>query len=263
MKQVLIILNIIILCNYSFGYRDNICQLNTNEGLIDLSPLTLSHGFYSGVFFIDKPNSFFLLFNICGNVNHCSKLNSFTIPSPQSCAFYPSAGTPPRSIGSISKSQIIKIEGGVSLRYFGGIDGTTQLDIFCDPSSKTVNIFDCIRVNTKVPLFKCSIYSMHACPNSTSFLPSKSVYNSFKFYSDSCRGFNLGIGFCQKIVCDYQHRFISILPSKFIQDVFEIQTFKSEDTICANAIEKSYLQCSDNPFKFDQFIINCEKSILK
>ncbi|KAK5576411.1 hypothetical protein RB653_007554 [Dictyostelium firmibasis] len=149
----------------------------TSQGIIDLSPLTLNYGYYSGVFFEGKPNSFSLLFNICGNSKKCSSLggNNKNI-YVQSCAFYPDIGTAP-PMGYISQSRLIKISGGVSLSYYGGSFGTAQLDIYCDPSAKTVNIFDCTKINSKVQLFKCSMNSMYACPTSTNSSSSSSSFS--------------------------------------------------------------------------------------
>ncbi|EAL73514.1 hypothetical protein DDB_G0268122 [Dictyostelium discoideum AX4] len=166
MNKIIIFLTFSYLLNFSFGYSNHVCQLNTAQGLIDLSPLTLPYGgYYAGSFFDYPPKSFSLLFNICGYAKKCNSLggnNFFT--NAQSCAFYPQDGTAP-PMGYTDKSEITQISNGVSLSYYGSNTGVTQLDILCDPSSKSLNIYDCIRINSVVPVFKCSMYSMYACPN--------------------------------------------------------------------------------------------------
>ncbi|EAL73670.1 hypothetical protein DDB_G0268434 [Dictyostelium discoideum AX4] len=165
MNKIIIFLTIGYLFNFSFGYSNNVCKLNTKQGLIDLSPLTLPNGgYFSGSFIDYPPKSFSLFFNICGYTQRCNSLGSNNyLTNAQSCAFYPQDGTAP-PMGYTDKSEITQISNGVSLSYYGGKNGTTQLDIYCDPSAKTLNIYDCIRINTYVPLYQCSMYSMHACP---------------------------------------------------------------------------------------------------
>ncbi|KAN0007266.1 hypothetical protein ACTFIU_000465 [Dictyostelium citrinum] len=165
MNKIITFLSFIYFINFSFGYSNNVCTLNTNKGLIDLSPLTLPNGgYFSGSFFDYTPKSFSLLFNICGYTTRCNSLGSNNNQTnAQSCAFYPQDGTAP-PMGYIDKSEISEISNGVSLRYYGGKNGTTQLDIYCDQSVKTLNIYDCIRINTQVPLYQCSMKSMYACP---------------------------------------------------------------------------------------------------
>ncbi|KAN0034623.1 hypothetical protein ACTFIV_001154 [Dictyostelium citrinum] len=165
MNKIISFLSFLYFISFSFGYSNNVCTLNTYKGLIDLSPLTLADGgYFSGSFFDYTPKSFSLLFNICGFTTRCNSLGSNNYQTnAQSCAFYPQDGTAP-PMGYINQSEIFEISNGVSLRYYGGKNGTTQLDIYCDPSAKTLNIYDCIRINAQVPLYKCSMKSMYACP---------------------------------------------------------------------------------------------------
>ncbi|KAM9991457.1 hypothetical protein ACTFIZ_004877 [Dictyostelium cf. discoideum] len=160
-----IIFTFLYFVNNSFGYVNNVCQIETDGGLIDLSPLTLPHGgYYAGSFFDYAPKSFSLLFNICGYTTRCNDLGSNTKnTNAESCAFYQNDGSAP-PMGYIDKSELIEIKNGVSLSYGGGKNGTTQLIIYCDPHATSLNIYDCIRINTAVPLYKCSMFSMYACP---------------------------------------------------------------------------------------------------
>ncbi|KAM9962304.1 hypothetical protein ACTFIR_005210 [Dictyostelium discoideum] len=166
MNKIIIFLTFSYLLNFSFGYSNNVCQLNTAQGLIDLSPLTLPNGgYYAGSFFDYPPKSFSLLFNICGYTTRCNSLGGNNhLTNAQSCAFYPQDGTAPPK-GFIDSMEISQIPNGVSLSYYGGNTGVTQLDIYCDSSAKSLNIYDCIRINSVVPVYKCSMYSMYACAN--------------------------------------------------------------------------------------------------
>ncbi|EAL73513.1 hypothetical protein DDB_G0268120 [Dictyostelium discoideum AX4] len=67
----------------------------------------------------------------------------------------------------IEKSEITQISNGVSLSYNGSKNGTVKLDFYCEPSA-ILNTNHCIRINSLVPIYKCSMSSMYACPiNST------------------------------------------------------------------------------------------------
>ncbi|KAM9991458.1 hypothetical protein ACTFIZ_004878 [Dictyostelium cf. discoideum] len=165
MNKIITFLTLSYLINLSFGYSFNVCHVDTNQGLIDLSPLKLPNGgYYAGSFFDYPPKSFSLLFNICGSTTRCNTLGSNNYyTNAQSCAFYQNDGTAP-PMGYIDQSEITQIPNGVSLSYHGAQNGITQLDIYCDPTAKSLNIYDCIRINSVVPVFKCSMYSMYACP---------------------------------------------------------------------------------------------------
>ncbi|KAN0007263.1 hypothetical protein ACTFIU_000462 [Dictyostelium citrinum] len=198
MKLFFIFLIIIItFITYTFGeYGYNICKLNTKEGLIDLSPLTLPEGgYYTGLFFDYQPKSFGLLFNICGYATVCNGLgDNNQNTNAQSCTFYPYEGSA-QPIGYISQSDLSIIEknvppynclsqtdlpnenpskssieepiyyGGASLTYY--VEGfITQFDIYCNPHATSLDICNCIRINNgnNPTIHRCSMYSMYACP---------------------------------------------------------------------------------------------------
>ncbi|KAM9962303.1 hypothetical protein ACTFIR_005209 [Dictyostelium discoideum] len=164
-KLFIIVITFFYFVNNSFGYDNNVCKIETDGGLIDLSPLTLPNGgYYAGSFFDYPPKSFSLLFNICGFAKRCNSLgNNTENTNAESCAFYQNDDTAP-PMGYIDKSELFEIKNGVSLSYYGGKNGTAQFRIYCDPHATSLNIYDCIRINKIVPLYKCSMFSMYACP---------------------------------------------------------------------------------------------------